>query len=216
MRQLWKFVAGIAVISLLAIPAQAHEKGDWILRAGVGSVDPKSTSFSDPVDDVAVKVDSGTSLVLSGTYMMTDNWAFDILAAWPFKHDINLESGGISVPLAETEHLPPTFSVQYHFIPEGTFQPYAGLGLNYTAFLDTDLSSAAIAAGLVDISLDDSVGVAAQLGADIMTSDRWLINVDIRWINIESDATLDDGVDVEAAKIKIDPLVYSVNFGYKF
>lgn len=216
MRQMWKIFAAIALITLIAIPATAHEKGDWIFRAGVGVVDPKSTSFSDPDDDVAVKVDSGTSLTLNGVYMMTDNWAFEVLAAWPFKHDINLESGGVSAKLADTKHLPPTFSFQYHFIPDGQFQPYAGLGLNYTTFMDTNLTQAAIDAGLVDIKLDDSVGVAAQIGADIMTSDRWLINIDLRWINIESDATLDDGVTAETAKIEIDPLVYSINVGYKF
>lgn len=216
MRQLWKIFAAIALITLIAIPAAAHEKGDWIFRAGVGTVDPKSTSFSDPVDDVAVKVDSGTSLTLTGVYMMTNNWAFEVLAAWPFKHDINLESGGTSVRLAETKHLPPTFSIQYHFLPDGQFQPYAGLGLNYTTFMDTDLSQEAIDAGLVDLKLDDSFGVAAQIGADIVTSDRWLLNVDLRWINIESDATLDDGVAAETAKVEIDPLVYSINVGYKF
>lgn len=216
MRQIWKVFTAIALIALVALPVQAHEKGDWIFRAGVGTVDPKSTAFSDPVDDVAVKVDSGTSLTLTGVYMINRNWAFEVLAAWPFKHDINLVSGGVSVKLAETEHLPPTFSIQYHFMPEGQFQPYAGLGLNYTAFLDTDLSQAALDAGLVDIDLDNSVGIAAQIGADIVTSDRWLINVDVRWINIESDATLDDGISPETAKVEIDPLVYSLNIGYKF
>lgn len=216
MRQFWKLSAAIGVVAMMAIPVHAHEQGDRIFRAGVGSVDPKSTAFSDPVDDVAVKIDSGTSLTLTGVYMINSNWALEVLAAWPFKHDINLVSGGVSVNLAETEHLPPTFSVQYHFMPDGQFQPYAGLGLNYTTFLDTELSQEAIAAGLVDIDLDDSFGVAAQIGADIMMNDRWLFNVDLRWINIESDATLDDGIEVETAKVEIDPLVYSVNVGYKF
>ncbi|MDH3576251.1 MAG: outer membrane beta-barrel protein [Gammaproteobacteria bacterium] len=216
MRQIWKTFTAIALIALIALPVQAHEQGDWIFRAGVGTVDPKSTAFSDPVDDVAVKVDSGTSLTLTGVYMINSNWAFEVLAAWPFKHDIDLVSGGVSVNLAETEHLPPTFSIQYHFMPEGKFQPYAGLGLNYTVFLDTDLSQAALDAGLVDIDLDNSVGVAAQIGADIVTSGPWLFNFDLRWINIESDATLDDGISLETAKVEIDPFVYSINVGYRF
>ena len=216
MRQLWKALVAIALAALIALPVRAHDQGDWIFRAGVGTVDPKSTAFSDPVDDVAVKVDSGTSLTLTGVYMINSNWAIELLAAWPFKHDIDLVSGGVAVNLAETEHLPPTLSIQYHFLPEGQFQPYAGLGLNYTTFLDTDLSQEALDAGLVGIDLDNSVGVAAQIGADIVTSGRWLFNVDLRWINIESDATLDDGISVESAKVEIDPLVYSINVGYKF
>ncbi len=61
-------------------------------------VDPKSDNLvdSDGVDTIKVQVDSGTSLTLSGTYMFTRNWAFDILAAYPFSHDIKLNVNGES------------------------------------------------------------------------------------------------------------------------
>jgi outer membrane protein len=221
----------------LAVPAIAHEAGQWIVRGGVGTVMPKSNNLAlplitiDPLSiDAHVKVDDGTSLTLSGTYMFTENWAFDILAAWPFKHDIDLDatvSDGIDtesgiVPFGEVKHLPPTFSVQYHFTPDAKFQPFVGIGLNYTTFMSEELNSDVIEAGIVDFSLDDSFGVAAQLGADWMLNDRSLINFDIRWINIEADlsATIDDGVSSpvtgELGTVEIDPWVFAINYGYKF
>ena len=153
-----------------------------------------------------------------GTYMFTKNWAFDILASWPFKHDIDLVlSDGIdtvALPLASTEHLPPTFSVQYHFLPDAQFQPYVGVGLNYTTFFSIKEDAAAIdALGPFSLDLDDSFGAAAQVGVDWVFGPNWLINLDLRWIDIETDAKVDGE---KIGTVAIDPMVYSINLGYKF
>ena len=209
-----------AVLSVaLAGPAVAHEAGQWIFRAGVGTVMPKDDNLGLPDLGATVQVDDGTSLTLTGTYMFTENWAFDILAAWPFKHDIDLAlDGGDSLPFGEVEHLPPTFSVQYHFLPDATFQPFVGLGLNYTTFLTEDLDAGIPdALGVTDFSLDDSFGVAVQVGADWMLNENWLINADLRWINIESDLDVTIGGEtVGLGTVKIDPWVFAINVGYRF
>ena len=235
-RSLLVFSTAILGVAL-ATPAVAHEAGQWIVRGGVGTVMPKDKSLELPFIeigelslDACVTVDDGTSLTLSATYMFTENWAFDILAAWPFKHDIDLDatvSDGVDtesgvVPFGEVSHLPPTFSVQYHFAPDATFQPFVGLGVNYTMFMSEKLSSDVVEAGIVDFSVDDSFGVAAQLGADWILNDRSLINFDIRWINIEGDltATVDDGISSpetgSLGTVKIDPWVVAINYGYRF
>lgn len=221
---------------VFATPALAHEAGQWILRGGVGVVMPKDNNLTLPTIslppltiDATVQVDDGTSLTLTGTYMFTKNWAFDILAAWPFKHDIDLDAtvddgtGPVSgsVPFGEVKHLPPTFSIQYHFSPDAKFQPFVGLGLNYTTFSGEKLNQDVVDAGITSFSLDDSFGAAAQVGADWLLSGQWLVNFDVRWIQIESDltATVDDGtgpVTGELGKVTIDPWVFAVNVGYRF
>ena len=211
-----------AVLSVaLAGPAFGHEAGQWILRAGVGTVMPKDNNLPLPDLGVTVNVDDGTSLTLTGTYMFTDNWAFDILAAYPFTHDVKLDpdDGSSSIAFGEVEHLPPTFSIQYHFLPESSFQPFVGLGLNYTTFLSEDLD-AGITGLVSDYSLDDSFGVAVQVGADWMLGERWLINFDVRWINIESDLKASFAAapteSVTLGTVAIDPLVLAINVGYSF
>ena len=215
MRHVSKLLLSVAVLALLAIPAQAHEKGEFILRAGVASVDPTGTAYSDPAEGVSVKVDSAESVTLNGTYMMTDRWAIDVLASWPFTHDIRVFAEDTPVDFGETKQLPPTVSLQYHFMPESKFQPYAGLGLNWTRFYDEEVNSELASQG-VTMDLVDSTGIAAQLGANIVGDSNWQFNVDVRWINIESDATLSDGVDTEVINIEIDPWIYSLNVGYRF
>ncbi|MGB5490975.1 MAG: OmpW family outer membrane protein, partial [Woeseiaceae bacterium] len=171
--------ATLAVV-VLSSAANAYEKGDWLLRVGVGNVDPKSSN------GLVASVDSGTAVVFNGTYFFTPNVGFEILAATPFSHDIKLASDGTKV--GETKHLPPTFSLQYHFIPDGAFRPYVGAGLNYTLFFDEDTTGPLAGTSL---SLDDSVGFAAQLGADFDISEKMFLNFDLRWIDINTDAELD-------------------------
>lgn len=209
-----KIFAAAALLAVMATPAQAHEAGQWVLRAGVGSVSPKSNNLdlSEAGETITVEVDSATSLTLTGTYMFTENWALDILAAWPFSHDIMLAVDGQETKVAETDQLPPTFSLQYHFMPQAKFQPYAGLGLNYTTFFNTKTVDELSSQG-VDLELSSSFGVAGQLGADIALNDSWLLNVDVRYVDIATDATF-DGEDV--GTIDIDPWVYSVNVGFRF
>jgi outer membrane protein len=233
MKTLKLFLAATALLALAASPALAAEPGTWTLRAGVGTVQPQSNNltFSDGVDTLRVDVDSATAMTLSATYMFTENWGFDILAATPFSHDINaaVVLGGpgpgpnISpfAKIAETKQLPPTFSIQYHFIPDGTFQPFVGLGMNWTTFFDTKVSSDLAAEGITDLKLDDSIGLAAQVGADWNISDNWLVNLDVRWVKIESDASLTMTVPAPAqvldiGKVSVDPWVYAINLGYRF
>ena len=97
-------------------------------------------------------------------------------------------------------------------MPDVKFQPYAGIGFNWTTFFNTDTVSELSEQG-INLELDDSFGVAAQLGADWLLNDSWLLNFDLRWINIESDAKL---AGESAGTVEIDPWVYSINVGYRF
>ena len=196
---------GLALVAagLCAQPALAA-KGDWLLRAGVGVVDPKGNNLTTPLGEV--EVDSGTSLTIEGTYMFTDNLGVELLASWPFSHDINLDG----TKIGETKHLPPTVSVQYHFNPAGQFRPYVGVGINYTNFFDEDTTGPLAGDSL---KLDDSWGLAAQAGIDIGITDRWFGNFVVRYADIDTDAKV-NGVDL--GTVEIDPWVYQAQIGYRF
>ncbi len=194
-------LAGLVVASLSGT-AIAQEAGDWLLRAGPYGVQPKSDN-----SDIA-NVDDGYALGFNFTYFMSDAWALELLAATPFSHDIELAADGSKV--GETKHLPPTFSVQYHFPLDGAFQPYVGVGLNYTYFFDEKTTGALEGA---DLKLDGSFGLAAQIGADFDLNEKWTIGADIRWIDINTDASLDG---IELTEVEIDPLVWGITLGYRF
>lgn len=191
-----------ALALLLAGGAGSAQAGDWIVRAGGHYVDPKSDNHA------VVNVDAGQSLTFNVTYMMSDAWGVEVLAALPFSHDINLNADGSRV--AETKHLPPTVSLQYHFMPDAKVRPYFGVGLNGTIFFDEKTMGALDGTKL---SLDTSFGPAVQLGVDFALSNDWLINVDARWFDIDTDAKLDG---TSLGSVEIDPYAFGLSVGRRF
>lgn len=200
MRSTKKLISrGLAAVALAAA-AQAPA-ADWLLRVGAHAVNPKSDNH--PV----VNVDSGQSLTFNLTYLVHRNLGVELLASAPFKHDINLNGGG---KVAETKHLPPTLTLQYHFLPEGRFRPHVGLGLNSTIFFDEETTGALAGNSL---SLDTSFGLSVQAGADIAINDDWFVNIDLRWFDIDTDARL-GGADI--GTVEIDPYAIGLTIGRKF
>jgi outer membrane protein len=205
--KMFKSVLAAALVSgLLAGTVQAYEAGDWVVRGGIWGVFPKSDNLSlGPGADI--NVDDGYSLGFNITYMVNPNIGVELLGALPFKHDISLTGAGT---IGETKQLPPTLSVQYHFMPGGTIHPYVGLGLNYTNFFSEETKGALQGSSL---KLDDSWGVAGQLGIDIDVAPNWFVNADLRYISIESDATLNgEGIGT----VEINPWVLGLNVGTRF
>ena len=194
-------VSGLVLSMGLANTAIAFEPGDWLVRAGASVVDPKSDN-----SDI-VSVDSATSFTFNFTYMMTDIWGVELLAAYPFEHDISLLDG---TQVTTTKQLPPTVSIQYHFMPTSKFQPYIGVGINYTNFFSEKTMGPLEG---TDLSLGDSWGFAGQIGFDVMIGENWFLNVDGRYMNIETKAKLDG---ISLGTVKIDPMVYGANIGFRF
>ncbi|MCU0808665.1 MAG: outer membrane beta-barrel protein, partial [Candidatus Contendobacter sp.] len=172
-------LAAALAAGLLAGTAQAYEAGNWLFRIGAYGVFPESDNLNlGPGADL--DVDDGYSLGFNFTYMINPNIGIELLAALPFRHDIELSGAG---KVAETDHLPPTLTLQYHFSPESSVRPYVGIGLNYTNFFSEDTKGALERDSL---KLDDSWGVAGQFGIDIDVAPNWFVNADIRYISIES------------------------------
>lgn len=208
---------GCALIGvLLSGPVLAHEAGDWIIRAGAHLVDPKSDNgkIGSGPDAIPIEVDEDTMFTFDITYMFTDNWGIELLAAAPFEHDI--EVGGSD--LAATDHLPPTLSVVYHFLPDSNFQPYVGVGVNATLFFDEKLDGEALGDPGADLSLDTSYGVAAVIGIDFDMGNNWFFNFDVRYLDIDTDAEVkfSDGSRLDLGTVEIDPWAFGINVGKSF
>ncbi len=235
-----------------ASSAQAYEAGDFLLRAGPVHVAPDDSSSAlaftgkGPLDGTnatlagtGVAVDSNTQLGITGTYMLTTQIGVGILGATPFKHDISGD-GSLSGAgkFGETRHLPPTLTIQYFPMDSSSrFQPYAGLGINYTIFFEekttngltsvidsvatTELGQAPGTVDGSELDLDDSIGIAAELGFDYMLNENVGLNAAIWWADIDTDATItalsgNTVVGEITTEVEIDPMVYMVGVTYKF
>ena len=209
-------------VAMLALPmtASAYEKGDILLRIGAATVVPDDKS--DDIQEIAgeaVSADNETQLGISGTYMFSEKLGIEVLASTPFSHNIKASDGTLDgASIGEIKHLPPTISAQYYFLGgKGKFQPYIGAGLNYTIFFSEDVGSDAKALGYNKLKLDNSLGLAAQIGVDYQINKKWFLNASAMYADIDTEAELTGpGATTLNVDYDLDPMVYRVNVGYKF
>lgn len=211
--------AAVTAALLGASSASAYDKGTFIARAGAAGVYP--TGESDDIGDLGtVEADSAWSLGLTFTYLVTDNIGVSLLGAWPFEHDIDGHSGALEDfdTVAETKHLPPTLTLQYHFdLANKKVHPFIGAGLNYTYFFDEETKGDLGDTG-ADIDIDDSWGWALEAGIDYELENNWLVGAQVFYISIEPEADITNTPfgDFNNVDVEIDPWVFMISAGRKF
>lgn len=223
------FATSLLALAIAAPSVQAHQAGDIIVRAGAITVQTKENTSSIKLDrpasaDLGGKATLGndTQLGLNFAYMLTDHFGVELLAASPFKHDVAIKgtAGGIADgKLGSLKHLPPTLSaVFYPLDSKSAFQPYVGAGVTYTWFFDEKVGSSATAAGFDNFRVNNTWGWAAQVGADYMLTDNIMLNGQIRYIDIDTTAYVNNNALGVRAKVdvNVEPLIYMVGLGYKF
>lgn len=200
-----------SAVALLAgaTPVMAKEAGDLLIRARAIMVEPNESADITVIGG-SVDIDSSVMPELDFTYFFTDNIAAElILAVTP--HDIVATDTLLDdVPVGDTTLLPPTLTLQYHFLPRQQMSPYVGVGINYTHFFSVDAAGGTV----TDLELDDSFGVALQAGIDFAIDERWVVNADVKRVWINTDASLNGGA-IEA-DVDINPWIFGLGVGYRF
>jgi len=188
---------------------------------------------------ISASVEDNTQLSLNLVYFFDANWAIEVLAATPYSHDITVHTGAGETNLGETKHLPPTISALYYFDTNSNFKPYVGAGINYTFFFEDKFNSSMSGANspviqsisdgstvtpigapldAADLNLENSWGLSAQVGFDYIIDKNWSVNMSARFIDIDTTArfTAVGGTVPGQVDVEIDPMVYSLQVGYKF
>lgn len=215
--------------------AQA-EAGDWVVRARVVNINPdESSDLGKTVNKnvlpgamspgAELKVDSNTIPELDISYYITKNIAAELILATGSKHDVSVKGDSVGVVpnqlLGSVDVLPPTLTVQWHFNPDQTIDPYVGAGINYTAFLDRKLNvrQGPLAGSKIKVD-SDSWGLALQAGVDINLKDGWLLNADVKYITLDTDVKLRNPLAGNAwtkiDDLDINPWVFGIGIGKKF
>ena len=194
-----------ALLAAFTTTASAQE-GNWLAR--VRAVNLDMANKSDPVGGTGasdrIHVSDETIPEVDFTYFITRNVAAELVLTYPQKHHVRLDGADIGT----FKHLPPTLTLQYHFLPDGQFRPYVGAGINYTRF-----SSEKILDGALHLE-NDSWGGALQAGFDVKLSQAMFLNFDLKKIYIRSDVLDSSGGKV--SRVKADPLALGIGLGWRF
>lgn len=178
--------------------ASAAEASPWLVRGRIVNLDP------------ANKDSTGLNLTMNSkvfpeadiSYFFTPHIATELILTYPQKQD--LSSNGSKI--GSFKHLPPTLSLQYHFLPEGQIRPYVGAGINYTMFSNRNLPAG--------VTMDDSsVGWSLQVGADFPIGKDLVLNVDVKKVQIQTDVKSNGS---KLGTFKADPVLFGVGIGWRF
>lgn len=218
--------AGAALLAGMMLPmtsSYAYEAGDWLVRGKIINVNPNDSSGTISINGVdqgseGVSVEDDTVPALDITYMLTPHWGLEAILGFT-QHTVNgTDSWAFLGPVAETKVLPPTLTLQYHFAPHSQIKPYVGVGINYTKFFDEKIPSGSLLSRPGDsVELDSSWGLAFQAGFDYALNQDWFINLDLKYIDIDTTARYRN---TSAGSVKvstdIDPIIFGIGIGKRF
>ncbi|MDO6597210.1 OmpW family outer membrane protein [Oceanihabitans sp. 2_MG-2023] len=146
------------------------------------------------------------------TYFFTKNIAAELILATT-KHDVKaVATAAGDIPLGSVRLLPPTLTLQYHFNGD-LVRPYIGAGVNYSLFFDEKSGPVAD-----KVEYDNAFGFAFQLGFDFDITDKWFVNLDAKYLLLNTDVTVDATTALGAtvgADVDINPFIAGVGIGYR-
>lgn len=192
-----------------APPAGKQAGGVMVRLRGIGVL-PQNWDSS--VSAIGGRVDASNEATpeLDISYFFTDHIAAELIAATT-RHQVTAIKTALGrVPVGEIRVLPPTVTLQYHFMPKSRFSPYIGAGLNVTFFFNDTPARPTVSS----VGFDHNVGGAIQAGFDYNISGRWFLNVDVKQIFVKTTARINGGAIV--AKTWLNPTVVGAGIGFRF
>lgn len=220
MKSIYVAAAMAAVAAVAAVvPTYADAKqGDVLVRARAILVAPteESGGIEPAFPSDGVSVSNAFAPEVDITYFVAEHIGLELIAATT-KHDVK-GKGGLEPlgKLVDTWVLPPTLTLQYHIKPNGKVRPYVGVGVNYTHFYNEDASdNLENAIGDTKVNLSDSFGYALQAGADFDVGNNLFLNLDVKYIDIDTKARLTTGGLENRVKVSLDPIVAGIGVGMR-
>lgn len=195
--------ASLALALSLPAAAQQASEGNWLVRGRAVSLDWRNGQ-ADNLGQTNVTAENRWIPEVDVSYFFTKNIAAELVLTYP--QNIDIDVGGVKKGTIKA--LPPSLLLQYHFTDFGAFKPYVGAGVNYTIF--SKRNNILNGAASVD---NNSFGLAAQVGFDYALTKNWSLNVDAKYIKMDTDVKLNGS---KIGKLNLDPTTIGIGVGYRF
>jgi len=101
-------------------------------------------------------------------------------------------------------------TVRYPLLARGALRTYAGAGLNRAVYFEDDGGAPVM---LTRRSRQQSLGAAAEVGAELQISPQLLVNADLRWADLHEDAVL---LRANGGYVGADQVSVGLSVGWRF
>lgn len=192
--------AAVMMLGMATMAGAADDYQKFGVRFRAIYVMPDET-FDSELSAAKAKVGDDVMPELDLEYFFLKNVSTELIAGVT-RNDIKLD-GKIQ---GSTWLLPPTLTVKYHPLAGNLVSPYIGVGLNVTFPFNSRLNNDS------SFSIDNSVGWAAQAGADIKIKGNLYFNIDYKYINADTKVTINH----TKYDLDINPHLFGIGVGYRF
>jgi outer membrane protein len=200
--------AAALVATVVFSPSARADDGSWEVRLRGVYLDPANKSDANTAAGIpsdAIHINSKWLPDVDFEYYWTPNWSTELVLTYPQSQTVTVAGTSIGT----FKHLPPVLTMKYDFLPNEAFQPYVGVGVNFTIISDVNL-----AGGALKLS-STSFGPALQAGFDYKLQDHWYANVDVKWFKLQSDVD-SAATGARVSTVHVDPFLFGVGIGYRF
>ncbi|MBW3564041.1 MAG: outer membrane beta-barrel protein [Acidobacteria bacterium] len=125
------------------------------------------------------------------------------------------DQSGTFINTTDVEVIPVTAVLQYHFNPDGPFDLYIGGGVAYVLVDDVEGDNVD-QAGFDRIAIDEDAGFAANIGLNYWFGNTFGLNIDAKYVPLESSANVIFGSGTTTDEININPLLLSGGISIRF
>ena len=159
-----------------------------------------------------VETGDATTLILEYERLLTPHLGIELAIGIPPRIEARA-TGSVAFlgdDVFSARSVSPVIGLTWHFgEPGDKWRPYAGMGLNYTKFIDIESRLAS------DVEIEDSVGWAVKAGVEYSISPRWGLFASVTAMDVKSKIVA-SGATVLQSTIDFRPVVYALGAAYRF
>ncbi len=192
-------------LGLALLASNAHAE-NITATLGFHNVNPKSDNGT--LAGAQASIGDDWAVTGSLAYTFADNWSVELWSGLEkYEHDVSLAGLGT---VGSVQHRPTTLGVNYHFMKDSKFRPFAGVGYGWVN-VSGEKSKGALAGAV--LRGDNSSGLTANAGVDYYFNDQLFVRGDVRYLNFDSKITVNGGA---VGTANVDPIIYGISAGVAF
>ncbi len=205
----------LAALTLMMTPAFAQERS-VDLTGWVTFVDPSGDTDIENGEIAEFDSEQGFGV---GINVFWTNAISTEFAASLVEPDLTLRATDPEIPggvIGSLEMMPLTATLQYHFNPNGRFDPYIGGGVAYVLF-DEINDESLDDIDFDSIDFDDDYGFVANAGLSIDLTETFALNLDAKYVPVSSPArAVVGGIETDEIDFDINPLILAAGVSLQF
>lgn len=201
----------------VAVPAAAQDRS-FDLTGYAAWVDSSSegTFDADGVDDIDINFDGTLGFGIAANVFFADRISAEF-AIVRVQNELNFRRRAVGgATSSDVEMMPITGVLQFHFAPNGRFDPYVGAGAAYILIDDVDAPDELGNIDFESLDFDDDVGLVINAGVGIKITDNFGLTLDAKYVPLESSATAVRTTGNQDVRFDLNPVILSAGLSLRF